>query len=42
LWGYYRLINQNAGIVEILPNMGILLLMAAVFFVIASWRLKWN
>jgi ABC-2 type transport system permease protein len=42
LWGYYRLINQNAGIVEILPNMGILLLMAAVFFGIASWRLKWN
>ncbi len=42
LWGYYRLINQNAGIVEILPNMGILLLMAAVFFGIASWRLKWD
>jgi ABC-2 type transport system permease protein len=42
LWGYFRLINQNAGIVEILPNMGILLLMAAVFFGIASWRLKWN
>ena len=42
LWGYYRLINQNAGIVEILPNMGILLLMAAVFFGVASWRLKWD
>jgi ABC-2 type transport system permease protein len=42
LWGYYRLINQNTGIVEILPNMGILLLMAVVFFGIASWRLKWD
>lgn len=42
LWGYYRLINQNAGLLEILPNMGILLLMAAVFFGIASWRLKWD
>lgn len=42
LWGYYRLINQNAGIVEILPNMGLLLLMATVFFGIASWRLKWD
>jgi len=42
LWGYYRLINQNAGLLEILPNMGILLLMAVVFFGIASWRLKWD
>ena len=42
LWGYYRLINQNAGLLEILPNMGILLLMAAVFFGVASWRLKWD
>jgi ABC-2 type transport system permease protein len=42
LWGYYKLINQNAGLLEILPNMGILLLMAAVFFGVASWRLKWE
>jgi len=42
LWGFYRLINQNAGLLEILPNMGILLLMAAVFFGVASWRLKWD
>lgn len=42
LWGYYKLINQNAGLVEILPNIGILLLMAGVFFGIASWRLKWD
>jgi len=42
LWGYYRLINQNAGLVDILPNMGFLLLMAAIFFGIASWRLKWE
>lgn len=42
LWGYYKLINQNAGLVEVLPNMGILLLMAAVFFGIAAWRLKWE
>lgn len=42
LWGYYKLINQNAGLAEILPNMGILLLMAGVFFVIAAWRLKWD
>lgn len=42
LWGYYKLINQNAGVMEILPNMGILLLMAVVFFGVASWRLRWE
>ena len=42
LWGYYKLINQNAGLKDILPQAGILLGMALVFFVIARWRLKWD
>ncbi len=42
LWGYYKLINQNAGLKDILPQAGILLGMALVFFIIARWRLKWD
>lgn len=42
LWGYYKLINQNATLVNILPQAGILLGMALVFFLIATWRLKWD
>ncbi|PKN84567.1 MAG: hypothetical protein CVU46_13770 [Chloroflexi bacterium HGW-Chloroflexi-8] len=42
LWGYYKLINQNATLVNILPQAGILLGMALVFFLIATWRLKWE
>jgi len=42
LWGYYKLINQNATLVNILPQAGILLGMAVVFFLIATWRLKWE
>ncbi len=42
LWGYYKLINQNASLVDILPHIGALLLMAGIFFLIATWRLKWE
>jgi len=42
LWGYYKLINQNASLVDILPQIGALLLMAGIFFLIATWRLKWE
>ncbi len=42
LWGYYKLINQNASLVDILPQIGALLLMAGIFFLIATWRLKWD
>lgn len=41
LWGYYKLINQAAGVGDILPQAGILLGMALLFFLVASWRLKW-
>jgi ABC-type multidrug transport system ATPase subunit len=41
LWGYYKIINQSAGVGDILPQVGILLGMALVFFLIATWRLKW-
>lgn len=42
LWGYYKLINQNASLVDILPQIGALLLMAGIFFLIATWCLKWE
>lgn len=41
LWGYYKIINQAAGVREVLPQAGILLGMALLFSLIASWRLKW-
>ncbi len=41
LWGYYKIINQAAGVSDVLPQVGILLGMALVFFLVATWRLKW-
>lgn len=41
LWGYYKIINQAAGVKDILLQVGILLGMALLFSLIASWRLKW-
>ena len=40
LEGYYSVMAENAGITQILPQLGLLLLMGLVFFLIADWRFK--
>ncbi len=42
LMAYEKLINQNAGLVVVLPQVGILTGMALLFMLIATWRLKWE
>ncbi len=42
LEGYMRLLAENARTIDILPQTGILLGMAAIFFVIAVWRFKFE
>ncbi|MCA9923340.1 MAG: ABC transporter permease, partial [Anaerolineales bacterium] len=42
LEGYMRLLAENARTVDVLPQTGILLGMAAIFFVIAVWRFKFE
>ncbi len=39
---YYRLMAENGTFVDILPRMGILLVMGIVFFGIAVWRFKFE
>ena len=36
--GFYSVLAENAGLVQILPQLGILLGASVVFFVIATWR----
>jgi len=40
--GYYRLMAENGTFMDVLPQMGILLAMAIVFFLIAVWRFKFE
>jgi ABC-2 type transport system permease protein len=40
--GYYSLMAENATLVQILPEIGILLGMGVVLFVIATWRFKFE
>lgn len=40
--GYYRLMAENASFIQVLPQMGILLGMGIVFFLIAVWRFKFD
>lgn len=42
LMGYDLLLNQGAGLVEVLPQALILFGFAAVFFLIASWRFRFE
>lgn len=42
LMGYYRVISQGGGVMEVLPHVGILLGMAAVFYLLAVWRFRWE
>jgi ABC-2 type transport system permease protein len=40
--GYYRLMAENAGFVQVLPQVGVLLGMGVIFFGIALWRFKFD
>ena len=40
--GYYKLMAENAGFVQILPQIGVLLGMGAIFFGVALWRFKFD
>lgn len=40
--GYYSLMAENATLVQVLPQMGILLAMGIVFFLISKWRFKFE
>jgi ABC-2 type transport system permease protein len=42
LEGYYSVMAENAGLANVLPQLGILLLMGLVFFLIAVWRFKFE
>ena len=42
LEGYYSVMAENAGFVQILPQLGFLLLMGLVFFLIAVWRFRFD
>ena len=42
LEGYYSVMAENAALTQILPQLGILLLMGIVFFLIAVWRFKFE
>ncbi len=39
---YYSLMAENAALTDVLPEVGILLGMGAVFFLFAAWRFKFN
>lgn len=40
--GFVQVMNQGAGLVAILPNVGVLVGMAVLFGVVAMWRFKWD
>jgi ABC-2 type transport system permease protein len=40
--GYYRIMAENGGFIQVLPQVGILLGMGVIFFVIALWRFKFE
>lgn len=40
--GYYSLMAENATLTQVLPEIGILLAMAVVFFLIAMWRFEFE
>ena len=42
LIAYGKLLNEGAGVLQILPQIGILLAFSAVFFVIAVWRFRFE
>jgi ABC-2 type transport system permease protein len=42
LEGYMRLLAEDAGLMQVLPQVGILLAMAGVFYGVAIWRFKFE
>jgi ABC-2 type transport system permease protein len=40
--GYYRLMAENASFIQILPQIGIVLAMGILFFLIALWRFRFD
>ncbi len=42
LEGYYSVMAENASLIQILPQLGFLLLMGLVFFLIAVWRFRFE
>ena len=42
LEGYYSVMAENAGFTQILPQLGVLLVMGLAFFLIAVWRFKFE
>lgn len=40
--GYYSLMAENATLVNVLPQMGIVLAFGAIFFLVAAWRFKYE
>jgi ABC-2 type transport system permease protein len=40
--GFYSVMAENAGLLQVLPQIGILLAASVVFFVIATWRLRFE
>ena len=42
LYGYYKLMVLGSGFVDILPQVGILLVFSLVFMIIAAWRLRFQ
>ena len=40
--GYYRLMAENASFIQVLPQIGILLGMGIIFFLIAIWRFRFD
>jgi len=39
---FYSILAENAGFVQILPQLGILLVAAVVFYLVATWRFKFE
>jgi ABC-2 type transport system permease protein len=39
---YYKIMAENAGFVQVLPRIGILLGMGIIFFLVALWRFKFE
>nr|MBC8445624.1 ABC transporter permease [Chloroflexota bacterium] len=40
--GYLKLMSQGAGVVEVLPQVGLLAGVGVLFFLIAMWRFKFE
>ncbi|MBE9471033.1 MAG: hypothetical protein IMY75_02855 [Chloroflexi bacterium] len=40
--GYLKLTSQGAGVVEILPQVGLLAGVGVLFFLIAMWRFRFD